>query len=74
MDMESCLPLLYPLRYHIDHLAHRSPLTAHRSSQHEADKLAELKIRCEREADIANSLLCELSGAGQSLNFAINQI
>ncbi|EBL8185135.1 hypothetical protein DLP63_24590 [Salmonella enterica] len=33
MDMESCLPLLYPLRYHIDHLAHRSLSTQSASLQ-----------------------------------------
>ncbi|RJL37747.1 site-specific integrase [Pectobacterium carotovorum] len=33
MDMATCLPLLYPLRYHIDHLAHRSLSTQHASLQ-----------------------------------------
>lgn len=33
MDMESCLPLLYPLRYHIDHLAQRSLSTQSASLQ-----------------------------------------
>ncbi|WP_262349032.1 hypothetical protein [Enterobacter asburiae] len=33
MDMETCLPLLYPLRYHIDHLAHRSLSTQSASLQ-----------------------------------------
>ncbi|WP_410437956.1 hypothetical protein [Lonsdalea quercina] len=31
--METCLPLLYPLRYHIDHLAHRSLSTQSASLQ-----------------------------------------
>ncbi|ENR5393943.1 site-specific integrase [Providencia rettgeri] len=33
MDMATCLPLLYPLRYHIDHLAHRSLSTQNASLQ-----------------------------------------
>ncbi|ENZ8319049.1 site-specific integrase, partial [Klebsiella pneumoniae] len=33
MDMETCLPLLSPLRYHIDHLAHRSLSTQSASLQ-----------------------------------------
>ncbi|QIZ53215.1 site-specific integrase [Dickeya zeae] len=33
MDMETCLPLFYPLRYHIEHLAHRSLSTQSASLQ-----------------------------------------
>lgn len=33
MDTETCLPLLYPLRYHIDHLAFRSLSTQSASLQ-----------------------------------------
>ncbi|CAI9398467.1 Uncharacterised protein [Lelliottia amnigena] len=33
MDMETSLPLLYPLRYHIDHLAYRSLSTQSASLQ-----------------------------------------
>lgn len=33
MDTETCLPLLYPLKYHIDHLAHRSLSTQSASLQ-----------------------------------------
>lgn len=33
MDTEICLPLLYPLRYHIDHLAFRSLSTQSPSLQ-----------------------------------------
>lgn len=33
MDIGTCLPLLYPLRYHIDHLAHRSLSTLSASLQ-----------------------------------------
>lgn len=33
IDTETCLPLLYPLRYHIDHLAFRSLSTQSASLQ-----------------------------------------
>lgn len=61
MDMESCLPLLYPLRYHIDHLAHRSLSTQSASLQSvkflqpvsEDDKNTALRRRHERRDEHA---------------------